>query len=458
MTSADRSRYRPLILLVIALILRVAVPGGSNFSYIFLAIYAMTSIQGAVHAVFISWLFTVATIGEQASIAVVARFGIIFIAAFSVFLHFIAERRKLKIRTPLVLVFLLLVFVLIHSVFFSGYPGVSILKVFMWGVTYITLMIAWSCLRVEEYLRLENELFIALGGIVFLSLPFMASSVGYLAGVGFKGMMGQPQAFGVMLSVTAAWAMARMVSSQKFSWFSTIVLGLSLLMILKSGCRTGGFALCLGMFIAIFIKLISSRSLLHKFRAQLVLKRIAILVLVSAPFVAVAATTLQRYVQKGTEADDVTELYMTSRGSLLDPMLTNIKRYPFSGIGFGIASNIDSMKVFYDPYFNLPINAVVEKGVLPVAALEEIGIPGFALFLGLFFSFVWVAARNSFIHLSVLATCFCTNLAEYTFFSIGGMGMLLALLIAWCVSKPLPPLPPKVGPRRPPRPGEPIPA
>lgn len=62
-----------------------------------------------------------------------------------------------------------------------------------------------------------------------------------------------------------------------------------------------------------------------------------------------------------------------SRGFLIARMFSNIEEHPFVGIGFGVSSTPEEMNITYDPIFGAPLSAPVEKGVLPVAIIEEFG-------------------------------------------------------------------------------------
>jgi hypothetical protein len=115
------------------------------------------------------------------------------------------------------------------------------------------------------------------------------------------------------------------------------------------------------------------------------------------------------------------EAYEISRGRLFESMIQNIRENPFFGIGFGIASDIQSMEIVYDPIFNLPIQAPVEKGVMFVAIIEEVGVIGFFLFCLWLKMIISQAIHNGAIYIFVIMLIFLLNLAEATLFSPGGM-------------------------------------
>jgi len=78
---------------------------------------------------------------------------------------------------------------------------------------------------------------------------------------------------------------------------------------------------------------------------------------------------------------DLISTYEESRGVFYLPMLENIATDPWRGIGYGIASESQSLVVNRDPLFGLPVSAPVEKGIMPLAILEELGVLGFGVFV-----------------------------------------------------------------------------
>ena len=115
-------------------------------------------------------------------------------------------------------------------------------------------------------------------------------------------------------------------------------------------------------------------------------------------------------------------------------MWENIQEKPFFGIGFGVASNIQEMNIKRDPLLGLPIGAAVEKGVLPLAVLEEVGLVGFSVVFAWLFSLLRRWGRGGVMSVSVGLTALLLNMGEATFFSPGGMGLLSLVLIGWVVA------------------------
>jgi hypothetical protein len=117
-------------------------------------------------------------------------------------------------------------------------------------------------------------------------------------------------------------------------------------------------------------------------------------------------------------------------------MIENIRKHPMTGIGFGIASDPDQMEVGRDPIFNLPVGAPIEKGIMPVAVVEEVGIPGALIVAGWFVLLLRRAARGGIAALAVASTVLFLNLGEANIFSPGGMGLLEIILLAHAMSEP----------------------
>jgi hypothetical protein len=115
-------------------------------------------------------------------------------------------------------------------------------------------------------------------------------------------------------------------------------------------------------------------------------------------------------------------------------MIANIVEYPMTGIGFGLGSEPLSMNVKY--FKGIPISAPIEKGILPLMVLEEIGIFGFLFFL------IWIlilslkAIAISFSSTLILLTILLLNLGEAGLFSPNGFGMLYLILITMSITLP----------------------
>jgi hypothetical protein len=86
-------------------------------------------------------------------------------------------------------------------------------------------------------------------------------------------------------------------------------------------------------------------------------------------------------------------------------------------------------------FYGIPISAPVEKGFLPTAILEEVGLIGAALFLW------WLAAATRLvakgqtgIFEALFAAALFVNAGEYIFFAMNSLGLLNLLLISLAIA------------------------
>jgi len=118
-------------------------------------------------------------------------------------------------------------------------------------------------------------------------------------------------------------------------------------------------------------------------------------------------------------------------------MASNISARPLEGIGFGMASIPSELVVVRDPVFGLPVSAAVEKGVLPLAIVEEIGVVGFGVVLLWVLALLRMSARAGVAPVAVCLTALFLNMGEATLFSPGGLGLLMLIMLGWAASSSL---------------------
>ncbi len=423
--------------------LRLASSATADLAHLLLVIYALRGREQAIHALLLSWLFVTMSpgIAPSSPYSGLLRYAIVFAAMFSVF------RRK-KRRSPaqarkfLMLTVFAGVFLLLHSMAVSAIPGVSILKAFSWTMTIMTLLVAWQGLNTESLKRVEWHLFGLLMALLIGSLPFFFSPIGYLVnGTGFQGVLNQPQAFGPAMAVLGTWAAARMFSEQKPSWWVIALLGVCIVVIMASEARTAGFSLVLGVGLSLLLSPIfagrSFRSMTPGLRSRRVMAMSFLVLVAGVAMAPVIGEKVHHYVTKSGRADagDIVEAYDDSRGALIRLMLQNVREHPFTGIGFGIGSIPGAMQIRYDPLFHLPISAPVEKGVTPIAVMEELGVFGAALFGWWIFMLLKGSARSGLVPFAVCLAILLINMGEATLFSPGGMGMLYLNVLAWAYAR-----------------------
>jgi hypothetical protein len=440
MTISSRKNRRIFFLVItIAILFREVSAQTAAMSYFIIAGYALLGRAQAIQALALSWFFTTLNPGlaPQVPYLFVLRYLVLGAAAASVLFrsHFLFYFKPKSAMVKAV-VFLSTFFVA-HSVLFSPIISVSILKAVSWAIAMGTLFAAWAGLASEERNTLSHFLFKCLIAIMITSVPLLlVPQIGYLRnGSGFQGILSHPQAFGPAMALLGAWTASRLFVYKRPPW-SYVALALTcMILVVLSEARTAGVAMVAGIGISFGLSPVIAKTPIRKMLPGLISRRGHIVIGMGLIGLIMAVPVLNqvadRFISKGTQASSIVAAYEVSRGALIDRMWENIRAQPFQGIGFGIASNPAYMDVERDPIFHLPVSASVEKGVMPLAVLEETGIFGFIAVT----IWIWMLLRKSAYGgagpLAVTTTALLMNMGESTLFSPGGMGLLSMVLIGW---------------------------
>lgn len=422
--------------------MRLASGQTANVSFLIIAIYALSGRTQAIQALALSWLFSMlnSALAPEVSAASIGRYLVICTAAISVAWRGVGSGGRFSIKRLNLLTLCLGVLLLIHSLLFSSVVDVSVLKIVSWTVVVLTLLSAWQGLAVTQRAALFDQLQWGLIWLMLLSLPLLVvPSIGYLRnGTGFQGLLSHPQAFGPTVALVGVLVGGRVLGDRVPTWRDIALLGLCLVLVILSAARTAGLAMVFGLLSSALLSPIfagvSRRRMLPGLRSrrfQIVALMALAAVLVAGPLL---TGKLSKYLFKGSEATTLLGAADASRGGLVESMFLNIKKHPWTGIGFGIASDPARMEVERDPVFGLPLSAPVEKGVMPIAVVEEVGIFGALMVLGWVLVVLSRGARGGAPQFAVLITLVLVNFGESMFFSVGGMGMLLLILLAGAVT------------------------
>ena len=421
------------LLPLLAVVLRVASHATADLSYFVVALFALRGRSQAIQALALSWLFSMLNGGIMPGgpLASIGRYSVIACAAVRVLIFTRQNNKSMMTGTLLLGAFLVL-----HSVLFSAVVDVSILKAVVWAVSMATLSAAWAGLAPTDRESLIELIFQGLTVILLLSLPLLAHPLGYRAsGTGFQGILGHPQEFGVTMALLSVWLIAKVLVQKEPTWLSLGLLGVSMLLVGLSEARTGALALLLGSTIAaVLITVQSGTHLGARFpglRSRKVCLTLAVGFICAILSAGVLADKLTGFVRKRSNTTSLAKAYEVSRGGLMDEMWANIQDKPFEGIGFGVASNLQKMKIVRDPVLGLPVSAIIEKGVLPLAVLEELGLMGLMLVVLWLWQLLWRSARGGFLPLALCLTALLLNMGESMLFSTSGMGLLVLVLLGW---------------------------
>ncbi|MDN2578974.1 hypothetical protein [Aquibium sp. ELW1220] len=429
--------YAPLLA---ALALRLASGPTADLSYLALAAYALAGRPHALRALAMSWLFSMISpgIAPDAAYAALGRYAVLGGAALSMLLHGGLFKGSPPGGGMVLATILLGLFLVLHSYFVSPMVDVSVLKAVSWAIAMAAILSAWTGLTPAERDRAAGELFGLLVLVLLVSLPLIALPIGYLRnGTGFQGILNHPQAFGPTMALLGAWAAARLLGERHPTWRSVILVGFCLFVVLASEARTAGVAMVLGIGLSVMaapgFSGVSVRRLLPGLRSPRLWTAFFAALLAGLMLAPVIAQKFDHYITKSgrAEAGSLFQAYDQSRGRLIDKMTENIVKRPFTGSGFGIASEPALMIVRRDPILGLPVGASIEKGVLPLAIVEEVGIAGALLVGAWFFRLMRNAGRRGIAPFAVGLTAIILNFGEATLFSAGGLGLLLLLLLGW---------------------------
>jgi hypothetical protein len=214
-------------------------------------------------------------------------------------------------------------------------------------------------------------------------------------------------------------------------------------MTLMSASRSAAFAGISGVLLSTVIFIVSGQAnKLSGLKSKKIFLFYALSCAVIIIFWFKVRDIIVSFFQKGgrDNAETIGGLFEASRGSLVAGMLENIENNFYFGIGFGLPSRLDNLIVNRDPFFGLPLSVPIEKGVMFIAVIEELGIVLGAILFLWFLYIIFLSYRNGVTALSITLCFFIVNFFEAVFFSPGGMGLLLMILLSAAISKPRRPL------------------
>ncbi len=309
---------------------------------------------------------------------------------------------------------------------------VSFLKVTIFSYTAATVLTAYDSISEKDREQLKVWFLSLTAVVVVLSLPTIVLSVAY-KGAGFQGIFTHPQTFGTFLAPSASYLFARLLLHKgphsRWLW----VLGtICTAMIVLSRARTGMLAILLGLAATMVFGIFTSRrEIMQLVPGSTLLKvgaSIAVLIILVAAS-SVFSKRVEGFWLKGEKGKSVEQAFYSSRGAGMAWQWKHFLQQPLTGIGFGVdVGRIDPRNTV--TFLGIPVSASVEKGFLPVAVLEEIGLIGLAVFIPFFLLLILGTFSQRDIGLIAMClSCLLINIGEAVFFSPGYLGGYLWLLI-----------------------------
>jgi len=435
-----------IVVPLLATLLRVASSPTSALAYVVLAVWALTGRRQAILSLFFCWLFNMIShvFCGAPLLAAQLRFVIFFAAAFSVLLHGPSRSSTTKVGGLAAATILLLVLLVGHSMVASLITDVSVLKSTMFAVVFMTVLCGWAWMAPAERHLTIQTIFGSLMLVVLFGLPMRLAGRGMMGFTGFFcGVIYHSQSMGMIAAIVAAVLTAQCLTIRPLRWWRVLLLGLTVVELYWTASRASAVALVVGVGLAFVVQLFGSVLFVRGENPRIVAARIGVAGVLVFLLLIVAGRQvvggMRQFLLKYGEREDVSllEQGMETRQELIETMTENIRRYPLSGIGFGVGSTPARREnIVRDPYLGLPLMATVEKGVLPIVIFEEFGIPlGVLVYLWLGVLML-CASRGGIVPFAVVMTSMATNLAESSFFSPGGVGLLLIILTGWAVTEP----------------------
>lgn len=299
-------------------------------------------------------------------------------------------------------IFILYLYFIISSFFFSINMTVSILKI----TSYLLPLLAFyfSKNTINNH-NLINWTYCILKIPLFISLFLITTSVGYLRnGIGFQGIFNNPNMLGIVTVLTLGIALTidKKIGT-KILFFSYCIL-----LVILSSSRTSLISI---IVIIIIYLLCAERRDYFKY-----VSLISVTVIIFISYFSPLKFSLLKFFLKGQSNNDI--LY--SRNNQLENFNMGFNKSPIFGNGFGVP---------VIPNNNIPDNYIVEAGNLVIALIMFGGLVG--LFLYLLFILLWIKSID-IMKLCMFASTILISMGEMVLFSSNSIGLWCSLI--WVMS------------------------
>lgn len=327
----------------------------------------------------------------------------------------------------------------------SDFLGVSLFKIISFSFCAGAVFLGFEYLQ-RRRIDAGLDIVVAWAGVLIASLPFfLVPGVGYaLDGEGFQGVVNHPQLLATFSAPALAWSGIRLViHGIRAGLISWVIFILSLSESLATKGRTGIAACAISGILCFCVALLSRKDWLQQLVAHRTVMRLCAVGVIAGVLLYVFAGQIMEAIlsfvlKRNADEATLAESFEESRGLLIAEEISNFLESPWIGIGFGVSrSAIYPFEPLVEPITGLTIGAATEKANIVVALLEEVGIVGTLAFMP--FLVVWLASIARRASLSVAAAAFAilgVNVSEMIFFSVGGMGLYLLLIMGYASAYP----------------------
>jgi hypothetical protein len=415
------------------------VPFGGSAAMTGLALYALTGSRQAIQAL---TLLIVVLMGSPAWIGAGTIKDLRWLVLLAAFVTALVQFGRMKhgmaapVKAVLAsgLAFVLLQVALAPAV--SRVPEISFFKSLSFGIGLVAVLGNFAAAG-RSRLYWEHWFTGWFAAELLAGVLCMAWGGGHTRNVtGYEGAFAHPQTNGVVMAVAASYFFGRYLLVRNCPPYYLALGVAALAAVYLSQARTGGLAFLLGGGAAVLLTAMTARGL-EGTRFANSLPIMLFIVLVGLPFAPAALRgALEEYVVKDTEgAENMVSALRSSRQELMDVSMDNYRKHPTLGIGFGVPSDDLPDQRNIKRIAGIPVSATSEKGFMPTAILEETGIVGAAAVVALLLAILAIQFTNGHPALGwAVMTAILTNLGEAMFFSMGGLGLFVWLVIGWSVA------------------------
>lgn len=361
------------------------------------------------------------------------------VGLYGILLFFSVKSSKLVL--PLLGIFAYLFYMILPSL--QGWaPMVAILKLIMFGSTYMALAFISTKAQASSSLNIRNvRSFMLAFCIVYLVgsvlvYPVPAISMmnaeemlrsGGMATSLYKGMTNHSQTLGMFVCCWTAFLLG--------DWFLNVqkkdklYLGLILcgvFLILKTSSRTAMGSLLVTVVFLTY-NMMQARGMNSRWKAKVVSTLTVFFVLAAAAVIAIpsardaVARKAMKWGNEDTNAQNFTlEGAVSSRAGLVEYSLYLWRLKPTIGWGFQVSPEVGEMEKKSGGFL---LSAPVEKGVWVTAVLEEGGVFGEIIYvIYAAFAFFMLLMNRAYMGATVFMLIHVSNMGEFTMFSMSGVG------------------------------------
>lgn len=288
------------------------------------------------------------------------------------------------------------------SILNGSYPLTSCFKIFLFGISFSAVTVAFSCTKdKEQYTQLVTKMLMT---IVILSIPVYFLPQFMTINSSFQGMFNHPNMAGIMFALFLAY----FINYDKFnSNYGVILIVTTIILIYFTNSRTGMISAFLAIILSIPIIRKSDKRYIY------ILGGICLLIFIIFNHAEIMQM-INDFIFKGHEGD-----ILYSREGQQEIFQVKFNAHKLLGSGFAVPFDPD----LRDWSFNMSLQN--EPGNIIWAILGDAGIFGiicFALLIG----YILISGKN----ISMLVVPIVISFGEMVFFSANNMSILLYILIA----------------------------